>query len=195
MRRRRLPPHLRLNVPLQKFALDHLDNAAWLRYLLSNRLKTRRFQGEQRDIQEIRCAFTRGRCGRAVLRHRTRARPAKDHHRLVRQGLLQVRGRRAAGGDQEVRGQDRHQGRTVAIRHSGHDPEDGGGAGFRHRARRRLFRQLRRAGAGQVGLRGQARGPLRHHDADEVGVRAEHAGDASTSTTTSPRRRPITASR
>ena len=47
-----------------------------------------------------------------------------------------------SGGDQEIRGQDRHQGRTVAIRHSGHDPEDGGGAGFRHRARRRLFRQL-----------------------------------------------------
>ena len=29
------------NVPLQKFALCHLDNAAWLRYLLSNRLTSR----------------------------------------------------------------------------------------------------------------------------------------------------------
>ena len=58
-------------------------------------VKSRRFQGEQRDIQKIRWAFTRGRCGRAVLRHCTRACPAKDHHRLVRQGLLQIRGRRA----------------------------------------------------------------------------------------------------
>ena len=31
-------------------------------------------------------------------------------------------------------------------------PEDGRRAGFRHRARRRLFRHLRRAGPGQVGL-------------------------------------------
>ena len=60
------------NVPLQKSALPHLDNAAWLRYLLSNRLTSRGFEGEQRDIQEIRWAFTRGRCGRAVLRHCTR---------------------------------------------------------------------------------------------------------------------------
>ena len=93
-----------------------------------------KIQGEQREIQGNRRSFARGRCCRAVLRRSTCDGPAKNHYRLVRQGLLQVRGRRAARGDQEVRGQDRHQGRTVAIRHSGHDSEDGGGAGFRHRA-------------------------------------------------------------
>ena len=47
-------PHLRPECPPTEVCLAHLDNAVWLRYLLSNRLTSRRFQGEQRDIQEIR---------------------------------------------------------------------------------------------------------------------------------------------
>ena len=59
----------------------------------------------------------------------------------------------------------------------GHDPEDGGGAGFRHRARCRLFRHLRRAGAGKWAFDGKL------EDLSDIlvpmkdGVRAEHARD------------------
>ena len=63
--------------------------------------------------------------GRAGPRCRRPGRRAGKAHRLVGQGLLQVRGRRAVRGDQEVRGQDRRQGRAVAVPGAGHDPEDG----------------------------------------------------------------------
>ena len=68
---------------------------------------------------------------RAGLR-RPRAGPGKAH-RLVGEGLLQVRGRRAVRGDQEVRGQERRQGRALAVPDPGHDPEDGRRARRRHR--------------------------------------------------------------
>ena len=106
----------------------------------------------------------------------TRLRGGQDH-RLVQQGLLPFRRRFADCGDQEVRGQDRHQSRAVAICHPGHDPEDGRGAGFRHPARCRLCRHLRRAGLRQMGLRGQAGRPHRYSRADEAGLRAEHRRD------------------
>ena len=56
--------------------------------------------------------------------HRARA-GAGEARRLVGQGLLQVRGRRALRGDQEVRAEDRRQGRAVAVRGAGRHPEDG----------------------------------------------------------------------
>ena len=68
----------------------------------------------------------------------------------------------------------RHEGRAVAVCGSGHDPEDGRGARFRHAARRRLCRRLRFPGHRQVGLRGPARGHLRRHRADEGALCAEH---------------------
>jgi altronate hydrolase len=83
----------------------------------------------------------RAACARHAGRGRT-GRGAGEDRRLVGQGVLSVRRRRTVRGDQEVRGEDRHQGRALAIRHPGHDSEDGGGAGFRHRAGCRLFRQL-----------------------------------------------------
>src|ERR1700741_1829950 len=68
--------------PLHKFTTRHLDRVVWLRYHLSNRLKSRHIQGEQREIQEIRRAFARGRGCRAVLRRSTCDRPAKNHYGL-----------------------------------------------------------------------------------------------------------------
>ena len=91
-------------------------------------------------------------------RRRAGARPG-EAHRLVGQGLLQGRGRRAVRGDQEVRGQDRN----VKIELSQYAPQDmipktvaaldAGNA-----ARRGLCRRLRLPGHRQVGLRRQARG-------------------------------------
>src|SRR5581483_3750911 len=146
-----------------------------------NRLKCGRrskfaatYEGEGRESLLEDCVV----CRRSGVCHgRQPCVRAENHYGLVEQGFLQVRRRRADRRDQEVRGQDRHQGRTVAVCDPGHDSEDGGSAGFRHRAGRRLLGFLRRAGAGQVGLRGQARGSLGHHAAHHGQVRAEYAGN------------------
>ena len=98
-------------------------------------------------------------------------------HRLVGQGLLQVRGRRAVRRDQEVRGQDGRQGRAVPVPGAGHDPEDRRGARRRHAARRRVCRRLRLPGHRQMGVRRQARGPVRHPGADQGQVSQEHRRD------------------
>ena len=99
-------------------------------------------------------------------RRRARGRAGKAH-RLVGQGLLQGRGRRAVRGDQEVRGQEQErQGRAVAVPDPGHDPEDGGRARRRQPARRGLCRRLRLPGHRQVGLRRQARGHHQRHRPD-----------------------------
>src|SRR5258707_14307881 len=58
--------------------------------VLSNRLKSRCMEGEQREIQGIRCAFNRDRRCRAVICRSACVRSAKKHYGLVRQGLLQV---------------------------------------------------------------------------------------------------------
>ena len=92
-------------------------------------------------------------------------------------GFYKSRRRRAVRGDQEVRGEDRRQGRALAVPGAGHDPEDGRRARCRHAARRRLCRRLRLPGRRQVGVRRQARGPLRHHHADEGQVPQEHDRD------------------
>ena len=97
--------------------------------------------------------------------------------RLVGQGLLQVRGRRALRRDQEVRGQDRRQSRPVAVSGAGHDSEDRGGARRRHAARCRLRRRLRFPGRRQVGVRRQAGGHLRRARPDEGQVPQEHHRD------------------
>ena len=96
---------------------------------------------------------------------------------LLGQGLLQGRGRRAVRRGEEVRGEDQGQGRHLAVLAAGHDPEDGGGDGFRHAAGCRLWRRVRLPGRRQVGLRGQARGHFRHHQSAEGPVRAEHGRD------------------
>src|SRR5882757_2732259 len=41
----------------------------------------------------------------------------------------------------------------------------------------RLWRRVRLPGRWQMGLRGQARGPVRHHQPVEGAIRAEHARD------------------
>ena len=117
-------------------------------------------------------------------------------HRLVGQGLLQGRGRRAVRGHQEVRGQEPEvQGRPVAVRDPGHDPEDGGGARRRQPARRGLWRRLRLPGHGQVGLRRQARGRDQHHRPDARASSSRARCRPPSSTTTWPRRGPTTPSR
>ena len=105
-------------------------------------------------------------CSGAMLAASPGLCPGKTH-RLVGQGLLQGRGRRAVRGDQEVRGQEQgHQDRAVAVPDPGHDPQDRGRARFRQPARRGLCRRLRLPGHGQVGLRRQARRHDRHHRPD-----------------------------
>ena len=75
--------------PLQKLVILHLDCAEWLRYLLSNRLKTRAYSREDfREIQGNWCTFHRGRGGRAVVCRGAGVRSAEIDHDLVRQGLL-----------------------------------------------------------------------------------------------------------
>ena len=115
-------------------------------------------------------------CGRIFHRRHARGR-AGEAHRLVGQGFLQVRGRRAVRGDQEVRGQDRRQGRAFAIRAAGNDPEDRRGARRRHAARCRVRRRLRLPGREQVGVRGQARGPFGCHRSDQGQVPQGHRRD------------------
>ena len=152
-------------------------------------------QGEQREIQGN---YVRLHSRSAAVGLFYAAAPAmaqEKTHRLVRQGILQVRGRRAARGDQEVRGQDRRQGRAVAIRHPGHDPEDGGGAGFRHARRMSPMPTPTTCRRRQMGFRGQARRPLRHPEADEDPRSRRTPSRPRCSTTTRPRRRPITPSR
>ena len=122
-------------------------------------------------------------------------RPGKAH-RLVGQGLLQVRGRCAVRGDQEVRGEaPEDQDRAVAVPDPGHDPEDGVGARFGQPARRRLRRRLRLPGHRQVGVRRQARGHQQRDRSDARALRAEHASRRRSSTTTRTRRAPTTPSR
>ena len=96
---------------------------------------------------------------------------------MVGEGLLQVRGRGALRRDQEVRAEDRRQGRAVAVRRPGHEREVGGRARCRHRAGHRLFRHLRRADRRQVGVRRQARGPHGRPHADEGPLRGGRALD------------------
>ena len=119
-----------------------------------------------------------------------------EAHRLVGQGLLQVRGRRAVRGDQEVRGQEQErQDRAVAVPGPGHDPEDGGRARFRQPARRRLRRRLRLPGHRQVGLRGQARGRHQRHRPAARASSSRTRCRPPSSTTTRPRAAPTTPSR
>jgi hypothetical protein len=94
-------------------------------------------------------------------------RGAGKAHRLVGQGLLQGRRRRAVRGHQEVRSQaQERQDRALAVPDPGHDPEDGGGARLRQPARRGLCRRLRLPGHGQVGLRRQAGRHQQRHQPD-----------------------------
>ena len=87
---------------------------------LSNRLISRRFQGEQRDIQKIRWAFTRGRCCRSVLRHGTRL-AQKDHTVWFGKGFYKSEDDALLEAIKKFEA-NRHQGRTVAITPPGHDP-------------------------------------------------------------------------
>ena len=115
--------------------------------------------------------------GRRVERVRRARAGAGEADRVVGQRLLQIGRRCAVRGDQEIRAAHRREDRAVAVPGAGHDPEDGGRARCRHRARRGLRRRLRLPGHRQVGLRRQARRPVRHHRAAEGKVPAEHGGD------------------
>ena len=77
------------------------------------------------------------------------AAPAAAQEKLTvwfTKGLLQGRGRRARRGGQEVRAEDRRQGRALALCGAGHHPEDRRGARCRQAAGRRLRPRLRLPG-------------------------------------------------
>jgi hypothetical protein len=95
--------------------------------------------GSQEESHEVRHEV-HGRVARA------RACGARDRagedRRLVGEGLLSIRGRGAVRSDQEIRGEDRRQGRSVAIRRAGRHPENRRSARRGQSARRRLHRRL-----------------------------------------------------
>ena len=89
---------------------------------------------------------------------------------------LPGRGRRAACGGEEVRSQVGGEGRANLACRAGDDGEADGRRGRRRAARHRLCRCLQPAGGGPLGVRGQARGHLRRHRADQGSLRAQHRG-------------------
>ena len=133
--------------------------------------------------------------GRGTLGGQPGLCPGKAH-RLVGQGILQGRRRRAVRRDQEVRGQDR----SIKVELSqyaaaGHDPEDGGGARLRHAAGRGLCRRLRLPGRRPSGPSTASSRTFRRNRADEAPSSSRTRWRRPSSTTTRPRSAPTTPSR